>query len=354
MKKLIPALTLVVSLLTAQVHAASVKDLLSNAILPVGKCLYVYGGGWNMEDTGAGIEAMSYGLSPKWQEFYTENDSSYNHKNFSYKIHNGLDCTGYAGWCMYQIFGDAYSKNGYVYLAKDMAWEYAKIFNSAFTPKQNIVDYQSGDVMSSPQHAYIVLGGCEDKSVVILHASPPAVSICGTYTTSGNPNSQAVQLATHYMSSYFPEHYRRYPKCSRNTSYLTDYNQMRWNETVLSDSDGYRQMSAEEILKDLFQKVKIYHNNQRINFSLAPYIQDGVTYVPLREFAESLGAEVIWNNVDETAHVKYSGKIIEAYPDNISVMINDSIMIPIRNIADFLDLNVIWEEFSQSVYLTNR
>ena len=41
---------------------------------PIGKCLYVYGGGWNEEDTAAGVEALSYGISPVWVDFYNKNN----------------------------------------------------------------------------------------------------------------------------------------------------------------------------------------------------------------------------------------------------------------------------------------
>ncbi len=351
MKKFLICLSFIISISGFNANAASVKDLLSHAVLPIGKCLYVYGGGWNEPDTGAGVEAVSYGLSPRWQDFYSQHGSDYNHKKFSYQIHDGLDCTGYVGWSLYQIFSNNYSQNGYVYLAKDMAREYAKLFNSMFVPSSGIVDYQSGDIMSSSGHAYIVLGECKDKSIVLLHSSPPAVSICGTYTPDGKTDSIAVRLSAHYMRTYFPKHYNRYPHCSRNTSYLTDYHQMRWNETVLTDSDGYRNMSAEEILKDLFENVKIYHNNHRMSFSIIPYVYEGTTYVPLRNFAEAFGAKVIWDSVKETAKIQYSGKTIEAYPQNGSVMVDNSVMIPIRFLADFLDLNISWEDFSQSVYL---
>ena len=362
-KKFLTLLLLILSITGINADAASVKDLLSQAIKPIGNCLYVYGGGWNEPDTGAGIEAMTYGISPKWKEFYSNKDASYNHKNFSYQIHNGLDCTGYVGWSLFQIFGNEYSDNGYVYLAKDMAQEYAKLFNGSFISKGNIKDYQSGDVMCSDGHAYIVLGRCDDGSVVLLHASPPAVSICGTYTPNGNSNSQAVVLAKYYMSTYFPDCYNRYPKCSRNTSYLTDYNQMRWNENVLADSDGYRQMSASQILEDLFRNVKIYYGEERMHFSVSPYVQDGTTYVPLRETAERFGSGVVWNSAEERADVKFLDKVMYLNPNDNTVKINNSVtnctlpitqdrlMIPIRIISNFLDLIVEWEGETESVYL---
>ena len=77
--------------------------------MPIGKTMYIYGGGWNENDTGAGIEAMTLGIDPKWAEFAQKQDSSYNFKDYDYKqnkeyIHLGLDCSGYIGWLLYNIF----------------------------------------------------------------------------------------------------------------------------------------------------------------------------------------------------------------------------------------------------------
>ena len=94
---------------------ATLKNMLLCGLKPIGKCLYVYGGGWNDDNTGAGIETKSFGMSERWERFYNENDSLYDYEKTKYRIHDGLDCTGYIGWLMYQIFGDKYSNNGYVF-----------------------------------------------------------------------------------------------------------------------------------------------------------------------------------------------------------------------------------------------
>ena len=59
------------NLFTVQaMNKRTVKNLLKTAIKPVGKVLYVYGGGWNQEDNGAGRPAKTIGLYPLWQKFY--------------------------------------------------------------------------------------------------------------------------------------------------------------------------------------------------------------------------------------------------------------------------------------------
>ncbi len=69
-------------------EAVSVSDLMHYAFQPVGKCLYVYGGGWNEEDTVAGVEAMQKGVNENWISFYNKYDKNYDYKKTRYKIHD--------------------------------------------------------------------------------------------------------------------------------------------------------------------------------------------------------------------------------------------------------------------------
>ena len=75
--------------------------LLANALLPVGKTLYVWGGGHNWSD------ATRKGISPKWKQWYDSNSSSYNYRYYmdlsEATEQKGLDCSGFVGWSVYQI-----------------------------------------------------------------------------------------------------------------------------------------------------------------------------------------------------------------------------------------------------------
>ena len=234
----------------------TVKNYLQAAIEPVGTTLYVYGGGWNEDDSGSGIEALSYGISPRWYEFFKENDENYNFEDTMYQIHDGLDCTGYVGYVTYQVFGDFYRDNGYVFPSKDMTSEYADIFGGTLISRDSIDRYYPGDIMGTDGHVFIVIGRCSDGSLLFVHASPPVVSICGTKTPDGKPESEAVALAGKYMSTYFPESYARYDTCIRDTDFLTEYNQMHWSRNVLTDPDGFDDMTPEEIMKSIFEETK--------------------------------------------------------------------------------------------------
>ena len=346
----------------------TLKFFLQIALRPVGSTMYVWGGGWNENDTGSGPEACTLGVSPRWAAFAGKQTASYDYRTTRYQIHDGLDCSGYVGWCIYNLLhtplsnanqhsacshpktGDA-SRNcipientahasvdsssscGYVMPAHQMAANFAARGWGSFIPRRQIIDYRAGDIMSSRGHVWIAVGQCSDGSVVLLHSSPPGIQLCGTpcphrsssagstapsgtgapfahhtpspdssassgagapfahhapspdsSTSSGtgapltqhtpspdssassgtgaplahhapSPTSQAIRLASRYMYTYYADWYLRYPDCARGSSYLSDYDQMRWDTSgnaVLTDPEGFRHMSASAVLENLF------------------------------------------------------------------------------------------------------
>lgn len=240
---------------------STIKNFLRTAIAPIGNTMYVWGGGWNKADTAAGKEAKQTGLSENWREFAKNKKSGYDYRNYRYLIHKGLDCSGYVGWCIYNVNHAENGKKGYVYSASKQAEKFAKMGFGKYITTDKVKDYKPGDIMSSTcsccGHVWIVVGQCSDGSVVLAHASPPGVQLSGTVTPSGNTNSEAVKLAKKYMKKYYPGWYGKYPEVSKGSTYLSHYGQMRWTTKgvgcVLQDPDGYQDMSAEEVLEDLYK-----------------------------------------------------------------------------------------------------
>ncbi len=230
----------------------SVLDFLLTAKEPLGNTMYIWGGGWNEEDTGAGVEARSIGVSPKWKKFYELQDKNYDYRNHKYKIHDGLDCSGYVGWTVYNTFHTKDMENGYVESSSDMAESFSKKGWGTFTKAENVSEWKAGDIMSMKGHVWISLGMCEDGSAVILHSSPPGVILCGTLLENGE-KSQAIELAEKYMSIYYPKWYEKYPNCERNEDYLKKSSRMRWNRETLADDEGLQEMNAEEVLEIIFK-----------------------------------------------------------------------------------------------------
>lgn len=230
----------------------SIANLLLLAKAPLGRTMYIWGGGWNEEDTGAGADACTMGVSPAWAEFAAKQDATYDYDDTRYQIHDGLDCSGYMGWLVYNLLETEDGQPGYVTKATDMAADFAMRGLGEFTPAEEVEDWQAGDIMSMKGHVWMALGMCEDGSVVLLHASPPGVMLSGT-RLKDNKVSQAETLANEYMSTYYPEWYERYPITVRDYEYLEKSSRMRWSEEVLSDEQGLREMNAEEVLQWLFE-----------------------------------------------------------------------------------------------------
>ncbi len=243
---------------------STVKDFLKTAMAPLGTTMYVWGGGWNKADTEAGREAKSLGLSPGWRIFAEGKTEFYDYNNYRYRIHDGLDCSGYVGWCVYNVMSTVNNQESYVYSASRQAQRFSEMGFGRYYSSSQVCDYKAGDIMSSTcsccGHVWIVIGECEDGSVVLIHASPPGVQLSGTPTPEGKTYSQAYYLAKKYMKKYYKSWYKRYPQVEKGSTYLSHYGQMRWTTTgedvILSDPDGYQSMSANEILKDLFQRLK--------------------------------------------------------------------------------------------------
>lgn len=235
---------------------STLKKLLLTGLQPMGTTLYVYGGGWNEADTGGNDQTTTIGVSPEWEAFFNTQNSSYDYRTTRYQNRKGLDCSGYVGWCIYNIYYKKSGKKSFVMLAQNMTRNFASRGWGTYYAPSAVTSHRAGDIMSlSSGHVYIVVGECSDGSVVLMHSSPPGVQLCGTPSASGKKNSQAVKLATRYMKKYFRTYYNRYPNCYRDSSYLTKYSQMRWDisgASVMSDPDGYSLMSADELLKDLF------------------------------------------------------------------------------------------------------
>jgi len=225
----------------------TLKKFLTIAMQPVGTTVYVWGGGWNEADTGSGVEALTIGVSPKWKAFFEEQDSNYDFEKTRFMIHNGLDCSGFLGWALFNLIPN---ENGYVMKASLFPKALAGFGWGQWYSRNDVQTRVPGDIMANEKHVWISLGTCKDGSALILHSSsPPGVSLFGTH--SEGRKSDAVALAEHYMGRYFPSWAMKFSEYTRPQTYLTDFDMFRWDEKFLPDPDGYRTMDPESVLKDL-------------------------------------------------------------------------------------------------------
>lgn len=238
----------------AEPEPPTLLDLLTTAIRPVGSTMYIWGGGWNEEDTGAGIEATTLGLPRRWANFARQQFPDYDYKNTRYQIHDGLDCSGYLGWAVYNTLETEDGRPGYVYKATHMARILAELGLGDYIPTKSMDRWLPGDLMSMEGHCWLVVGQCADGSVLLLHASPPGVIFSGTKRPDGSP-SDATRLASEIMAEHFPQWHASYPDYARSHDYLTKSSALRWNDATLPDPHGLRSMTAQEILALLFPTI---------------------------------------------------------------------------------------------------
>ena len=268
----------------------TLKNYLQTAMNPVGTALYVYGGSWDWQDVNSSNQALTIGLPQSWIDFFQQQDANYTYKNsadpaHSYYPHNswnqyyyaGVDCSAYIGWTVYNVMHTESTTNdlsdGYVMSAVKMAKTFADKGWGTWT--RDIKSFKPGDIFSMSGHVWTVLGVCDDGSIVFLHSTPSDSKAGqgggGVQLSALNPNSdddkncEAYKLVTKYMTKYYPEWSERYDAVLRSyDSYATpasgsEYSKtwsgnFSWNldGTGLTDPDGYADMSAAEILADLF------------------------------------------------------------------------------------------------------
>ena len=265
----------------------TLKNFLATALTPVGTSLYVYGGSWDWQDVNSSNQSMTIGLSQSWIDFFQSQDANYTykynddhsesyypHEQWNQYYYGGIDCSAFVGWSVYNTMHTtngsvANGDKGYVMSATQQAKNFAEVQKwgtweqkSPFKPE----DFKTGDIFSMNGHVWICLGKCEDGSLVILHSTPSdsingqgggGVQINGV---GDSENCQAVKLAEEYMSKYYPQWWKRYHKVYKNFDDYTEYSgsaagKFSWTlGGTLTDPDGYANMSADEILADLFHE----------------------------------------------------------------------------------------------------
>lgn len=236
-----------------QEKSASIKQFLKVALEPVGSTMYIWGGGWNEEDSDAGATSTQLGLYPEWARFARQQDETYDFNEHRYEREKGLDCSGYVGWVIYNTFETENGNTGYVTTSTDMAESFA--MRGWGNLIENPKEFLPGDIVSMEGHVWICLGTCEDGSVLLVHSSPPGVSVCGTQIKDGE-SSIAIELATKYMAENFPEWQEKYPNRAVPNTYLENVMVFRWNTNTMSDAKEYQSMSAEETLQYQAAKYK--------------------------------------------------------------------------------------------------
>ena len=225
---------------------STIEHLIQTALEPVGSTMYIWGGGWNEENNASGATSTQIGLSSQWKTFTMQQNENYDFNQHRLERENGLDCSGYVGWVVYNTFENRSGQNGYVTTSTDMAKNFAD--RGFGTWIQNPTEFLAGDIVSMEGHVWICLGTCADGSVLLVHSSPPGVSVCGTQLADGT-SSIAIQLAENFMHQYYQDWQAKYPNRMVSSAYLQNVSVMRWNAITMTDADMMQNCSGEEVLE---------------------------------------------------------------------------------------------------------
>lgn len=115
-------------------------------------------------------------------------------------------------------------------------------------------------------------------------------------------------------------------------------------------------------------EITVLFDGELINFDQKPVIENGRTLVPMRAIFEAFGAKVDWDGDTKTVTAYKDDSVItlsiddvNAYKNNELItldvparLINDRTMVPVRFIAESLDINTDWNGDLRQVILTTK
>ena len=116
------------------------------------------------------------------------------------------------------------------------------------------------------------------------------------------------------------------------------------------------------------EPIKVVINSQPLVVPINPIIQEGRTLVPLRAIFEALNVTVEWDQSTKTVTGTRDGRIIKLQIDNklasingISVeldvpgrIVEGNTLVPVRFIAESLGANVKWDDITRTVLINSE
>lgn len=134
----------------------------------------------------------------------------------------------------------------------------------------------------------------------------------------------------------------------------------------LTNVDRYKKL-AKLMEKNGNKEIKAFVNGEHPVFDVPPVIKSGRTLVPIRAISQSLGAEVNWNQEEQTAIIVKDGVEIKLVLNEVkayvngeeieldvpSTSINSRIVVPLRFISEAFDAAVQWEDETDSIIIVD-
>ena len=130
-----------------------------------------------------------------------------------------------------------------------------------------------------------------------------------------------------------------------------------------NDKNGVRPNNRSDGKKNENSVIRVHVNGHIVSFAENPVIENSSTLVGCRSVMEALGAEVSWNEENQTVTAEKDGEKVVFTVGSDTAYVNgeekklsaapeirgDSTMIPIRFIAEQLGMKVSWEESTKLI-----
>ncbi len=114
--------------------------------------------------------------------------------------------------------------------------------------------------------------------------------------------------------------------------------------------------------------TNITYNGNKVESDVPPYIKDGRTLAPIRAILETLGMQVSWDDVTQTATAVKDGITITVTIDSNIATVNgeqkildvpaeitrDRTFVPVRFFVESLNMKVDWDQDTQTVIITQE
>ncbi len=139
-------------------------------------------------------------------------------------------------------------------------------------------------------------------------------------------------------------------------------------ETETEPSNEASEDLGEEIVQRFYIDKSFYYvNDKKLNIDVAPIIKNGRTFLPVRYVAESLGAEVGWNQTERKITVSMKDSKVEMLLDTNIAMVNGEAkmidvspfiekgrtLVPFRFLSESLGCKVEWDDDLKSAIFYN-
>jgi hypothetical protein len=114
--------------------------------------------------------------------------------------------------------------------------------------------------------------------------------------------------------------------------------------------------------------ISVTVNGKPVSYDVLPVVQDGRTLVPLRAIAQTMGAQVQWDDQSRSISMTRGDKTVSLGIDSTAATVNNApvnldvpativngrTMVPARFISESLGAQVTWDQYSKTASITEK